>query len=65
MEDVLALYHEPYDETRPVICFDENLARHFVGMNAIRSRPNRERSLGSIIATNVTGNSGYTSLLNR
>ncbi len=23
MEDVLDLYHEPYDETRPVICFDE------------------------------------------
>jgi hypothetical protein len=23
MEDVLALYHEPYDETRPVVCFDE------------------------------------------
>lgn len=24
MEDVLALYHEPYDEDRPVICFDES-----------------------------------------
>jgi hypothetical protein len=24
MEDVLDLYHEPYDETRPVICFDES-----------------------------------------
>ena len=24
MEDVLALYHEPYDKTRPVICFDES-----------------------------------------
>lgn len=23
MEDLLELYHEPYDETRPVICFDE------------------------------------------
>ncbi len=23
MEDVLALYHEPNDETRPFICFDE------------------------------------------
>jgi len=23
MEDVLDLYHEPYDETHPVICFDE------------------------------------------
>ncbi len=23
MEDVLALYHEPYDPTRPVVCFDE------------------------------------------
>jgi len=22
MEDVFDLYHEPYDETRPVICFD-------------------------------------------
>ena len=24
MEDVLTLYHEPYDENRPVICFDES-----------------------------------------
>jgi len=24
MEDVLNLYHEPYDEARPVICFDES-----------------------------------------
>ena len=23
MEDVLSLYHEPYDEDRPVVCFDE------------------------------------------
>jgi hypothetical protein len=23
MEDVLELYHEPYDPTRPVVCFDE------------------------------------------
>ena len=24
MEDVLDLYHEPYDPQRPVICFDES-----------------------------------------
>ena len=24
MEDILALYHEPYDPDRPVICFDEH-----------------------------------------
>ena len=24
MEDILDLYHQPYDETRPVICFDES-----------------------------------------
>lgn len=23
MEDILALYHEPYDPARPVVCFDE------------------------------------------
>jgi len=23
MEDVLELYHEPYDPLRPVVCFDE------------------------------------------
>ncbi len=23
MEDILALYHEPYDEDQPVVCFDE------------------------------------------
>ena len=27
MEDVLALYHEPYDPNRPVVCFDEHLTR--------------------------------------
>jgi len=44
MEDVLNLYHEPYDETRPVICFDES-ARLYEDTNATRSRPDRERSL--------------------
>ncbi len=24
MEDVPDLYHEPYDENRPVVCFDES-----------------------------------------
>lgn len=24
MEDVLDLYHEPYDPSRPVVCFDES-----------------------------------------
>ena len=24
MEDILALYHEPYDPDRPVVCFDEH-----------------------------------------
>ena len=24
MEDVLALYHEPYDPNQPVVCFDEH-----------------------------------------
>ncbi|MFP9193978.1 hypothetical protein ACLI4Q_20470 [Natrialbaceae archaeon A-CW1-1] len=24
METILSLYEEPYDETRPVICFDES-----------------------------------------
>ena len=23
MEEVLELYHEPYDSLRPVVCFDE------------------------------------------
>lgn len=27
MEDVLALYNEPYDRQRPVVCFDEHLVK--------------------------------------
>jgi len=64
MEDVLNLYHEPYDETRPVICFDES-ARLYEDTNATRSRPDRERSPDPITATNETGNSEYTSRQNR
>jgi hypothetical protein len=47
--------------TKPVQSFVlTSLARPFVGMNAIRSRANRERSLGLITGTSGTGNSDYT-----
>jgi len=65
MEDVLNLYHEPYDETRPVICFDESSKGSTRDTNATRSRPDRERSPDPITATNETGNSEYTSRQNR
>jgi len=60
MEDVLALYHDPYDEARLVTCLT-NPVRHFVDMNAIRSRLSREQSLVSIAVTNATENSDSTS----
>jgi len=40
--------------------FLTNPARSSMSMNATRSRPNRERSLGLITATNETGNSDST-----
>jgi len=64
MEDVLNLYHEPYDETRPVICFDESskaLRGH--ERDPLPARPGAVAD--PITATNETGNSEYTSRQNR
>ncbi|MCQ4333128.1 hypothetical protein KM295_06435 [Natronomonas sp. F2-12] len=51
MEDVLALYHEPYDETRPVVYFDEsNKELHKEVRDPLPAA--RERSLGTTTPTN-------------
>jgi hypothetical protein len=40
MEDVLDLYHEPYDPARPVVCFDEtNKALHKHVRDPLPARP--------------------------
>ncbi len=64
MEDVLKLYHEPYDENRPVIYFDES-SKALRGHERDRSRYRRERSPGSFLGTNGTGKNGFTSPRNR
>jgi len=40
MEDVLNLYHEPYDPQRPVVCFDEyNKDLHKHARDPLPARP--------------------------
>jgi len=49
MEDVLALYHEPYDPDRPVICFDEtNKELHTHVRDPLPGRP------GAVARTDYT-----------
>jgi hypothetical protein len=64
MEDVLDLYNDPYDEHRPVICFDES-SKALRGHGSGSLPANRERSHGSITATNATGKNEPTSPRNR
>ena len=64
MEDVLTLDHEPYDENRPVICFDES-AKALRGHERDPLPADQERSPVLITATNATGNSDFTSQRNR
>jgi len=63
METILSLYQEPYDETSPVVCFDESskeLRKH------VRDPlpAHRERSPAPITTMNATGRECYTWLLN-
>lgn len=51
MENVLNLYHEPYDPHRPVVCFDES-NKELLTRSATRSRLGRERSIGMTTPTN-------------
>jgi hypothetical protein len=53
MEDVLDLYHEPYDQNRPVICFDET-SKALRGHKRDPLPADRERSLVSTPTTNAT-----------
>jgi 5'-3' exonuclease len=64
MEDVLDLYHEPYDEKRPVICFDES-SKALRGHKRDPLPANRERSHASTPATNAMESSGFTLPRNR
>ncbi len=45
MEDVLDLYAEPYDATRPVVCFDELPVQLVAEMRAPRPPPLSIKSL--------------------
>ena len=42
MEAVLDLYEEPYDEKRPVVCFDERPCQMLADVRASLFRPVRE-----------------------
>jgi len=64
MEEVLDLYHEPYDESRPVICFDESSkALHGHESDPLPAEPGRSNA--SITATHSMGKSGFTLPQNR
>lgn len=63
MEDILSLYHEPYDEKRPVICFDES-SKALRGHEREPLPTGPERSHVSITATAATENSDSMSPLN-
>ncbi len=64
METILSLYEQPYDESRPVICFDES-SKELRSTSATRSRHHRERSLELTIITNETGAKCFTLRLSR
>jgi len=43
MEDVLDLYEEPFDEKRPVVCFDESSVQLIDDVMAPISAPGRAK----------------------
>jgi transposase len=57
MEDVLALYAEPPDERRPVVCFDET-PRQLIGEErvAVRAEPGKRRRYDYEYVRNGTAN---------
>jgi len=64
METILSLYEEPYDETRPVICFDESskaLRKHV--RDPLLASPGAVAP--TITTTNVMGNECFTWQLSR
>jgi transposase len=57
MEDVLALYNEPHDERRPVVCFDET-PRQLIGEERVpvRAAPGKRRRFDYEYVRNGTAN---------
>jgi transposase len=57
MEDVLALYAEPHDERRPVVCFDET-PRQLIGEDRVpvRAEPGKKRRFDYEYVRNGTAN---------
>ena len=57
MEDVLALYAEPHDERRPVVCFDET-PRQLIGEERVpvRAAPGKQRRFDYEYVRNGTAN---------
>jgi transposase len=57
MEDVLALYAEPHDERRPVVCFDET-PRQLIGEERVpvRAEPGKRRRFDYEYVRNGTAN---------
>ena len=42
MEDVLDLYAEPYDPSRPVVCFDETSTQLLADVQRTAASPSRD-----------------------
>ena len=55
MEDVLDVYHRPYDAKRPLVCLDEASKQLIGEVIARRSRPRRASPSGSTTSTSATG----------
>jgi transposase len=57
MEEVLEVYHRPYDRTRPVVCFDEK-SKQLVGetRTPIRARPGKPQRDDHEYSRNGTAN---------
>ena len=53
MEDVLKVYHRPYDEKRPLVCLDE-ASKQLIGEVVSRCRPSRANPSASTTSTSAT-----------
>jgi len=57
MEDVLEVYHRPYDESRPVVCFDEKSKQHVAEtVTPIPARPGEPERCDYEYSRNGTAN---------
>ena len=64
MEDVLEVYHRPYDPRRPVVCMDESL-KQLIGEVREPLPPALGGSSGTTASTSATGSPACSWRLSR